>query len=210
MTHSKRLTFVRCHVIFEVTVTYEDVPFIRVFDDPCAVFYHVVLHQPVSIDYGTVYFPKPHGFSAMLWRRGGSFYNLHYGLKEDARIAEWDHQVNLYPRVVDLVTYRYFDGKRITHYERKVFQTQKALEEKYDRKIEPYRVKRRALRKRLRTGEIDSKAYQRLYRPIRLAKAAIESKLTWAKYHYKKRYFKCGRLKDHYRTPEGKTCLQEP
>jgi hypothetical protein len=73
-------------------------------------------------------------------------------------------------------------------------------------------VKRCVLRQKIRSGEITPKEYQKIYRPIRLAKEALEMKLSWSKHLYERRYFECCELKGRYRlfqAEKAKQCFGE-
>ena len=222
MIHKKELKFSRNGIDFNATVTYRDELFISAAREGFSVYYRIQLHEPVELDCGGASLSRPRGFGMYLlqseaYQTRRYFYKedevikdengeLEYIVntyvdiyKEDENIQEEDNQINVYPLAIEKILYIYFNQKRIMYYNKKIERFGNAIENKYADALEVLQEQKLALRKLMRSGDIDSKEYQKRYTPIRWAKEEIESKIYWPKHNYRRRYFECCELKKAYR-----------
>ena len=138
--------------------------------------------------------------------------NWYFVYVPDPDYEEKEYETNIFPKAVEKILYCYFNKARIAYYREKIKCFNEAIEKKYAPLIEAQRAKRRTLRKKMRTGEITTDQYQKLYRPIRLEKERLEMKLYWTKHLYERRYFECCELKERYRVfnaQKAKRCFDE-
>ena len=198
MIHKKELKFSRNGIDFNATVTYRDELFISAAREGFSVYYRIQLHEPVELDCGGASLSRPRGFGMYLLQ-SEAYQTRRYFYKEDENIQEEDNQINVYPLAIEKILYIYFNQKRIMYYNKKIERFGNAIENKYADALEDLQEQKLALRKLMRSGDIDSKEYQKRYTPIRRAKEEIESKIYWPKHNYRRRYFECCELKKAYR-----------
>jgi len=208
MIHTKDLQFQYDDIDFEATVTYSDVPFSQALRDYGSVFYNIVLHKPEVLACGGQTIAPSGGMaSAMLFTKAG---DRSFFYKEDLDIENEGNKTNIYPKVIDKILYRYFNKDKITLYRKKIEDFKEVVDKKYASQLGLIQEQRLVLRKRMRSAEISSKEYQKQYRPIRLKKEELESRVYWLKWWYEKRYFECCELKPKYRdygSSREKWCL---
>jgi len=197
MIHTELLRFNYENTDFEATVTYSDLPFRESRRDFTASFWNVKLHKPEALECGGEVKRINNGMTMMLYATKAG--DQHFVYVPDPDYEEREDETNIFPKAVEKILYCYFNKARIAYYREKIKCFNEAIEKKYAPLIEAQRAKRRALRKKMSAGEITTDQYQKLYRPIRLEKEALESKVFWAKEHYRRRYFECCELKGHYR-----------
>ncbi len=189
MIHTKALKFRYEGIDFEATVTYSDVDFTHE-----KAFYNVALHKPVEMKCG--------GEQKIL--RGMilmCFQNKkipHYVYDETSDGLN-ESEINVYPKAIEKILYSYFNRDQIAYYRKQVKQFKEAVDAKYMPQLESIRAEKLALRKKLRAGEIDSKTYQKLYKPIRLRMEEVKYRVSRLKTSYESRYFQCCELKEKYR-----------
>lgn len=111
---------------------------------------------------------------------------------------EIENTTNLYPLVKERVIYQWFNRNNILKYEAQINNFNLLIEEKYNKKLAPFKEQKRALKQKLKAAKIDSKQYQKLYTPIRKKLEEIEYHVWDICYSYKKRYFYCDKLKPIY------------
>ncbi len=210
MIHKKQLRFSFDGTDFEAEITYEDREFRTLSSNPDSIFYRVVLQKPREMNCGGEFRRISSISAAMLVAT--KFGKQHFGYMEGDRDMIDENSINIYPRAVKKILYQYFNEEKIEYYHKKITHFNEAIDTKYEAALQAVRAKRIALRKRMRAAEIDSKAYQKLYTPIRLEKDHIESRVFWAKLRYRNRYFDCCELKKKYRVdvPELTECYNAP
>ena len=210
MIYTKNLQFQYDDIDFEATVTYSDVPFSQSLRDYGSVFYNIVLHKPEALACGGQTIAPSGGMAAaMLMTKAG---DRSFFYKKDLDIETEGNKINIYPKVIDKILYRYFNKDQITLYRKKIKDFKEVVDKKYASQLVAKQEQRSALRKRMRSGEISSKEYQKQYRPIRLKKEELESRIYWLKQWYERRYFECCELKPKHRnygSSREKWCLEQ-
>jgi len=210
MIHTEQLRFSYEKIDFEATVTYSDLRFRESRRDAAAVFWNVTLQNPEVLECGGEV-KRIESISALRLAatKAGE---RHFVYVPDRDYQEKEEEINLFPKAVEKILYCYFNKARIAHYREKINCFNAAIEKKYTPLIEVQRAKRRALRQKMRVGEITADQYQKLYRPTRLEKERLEMKLYWTKHLYERRYFECCELKERYRVfnaQKDKRCFDE-
>ena len=198
MIQSKNLQFSYNDIDFEATVTFNDLSFRNVRSSETSIFYDVKLTKPEMLECGGEVLNITGIMSLMLFLKKTP--DRHYIYKEDMDLVKEGDNINVYPKAIAKIIYAYFNKEKITHYRQKIKKFNDAVENKYALTLSVLREEKLALRKQVRSGEIDSKVYQKHYTPIRLKKEEIELKIFRVKDNYKRRYFECCELKHHYRT----------
>lgn len=198
MIHKKKLQFIHNGIGFDATVTYEDKPFMSVVKEQCSVYYRVELHKPVELDCGGSFVARPRGFSTYLINFE-KYQTRRYFYKENKDIEEEDNQVNVYPLAMEKILYKYFNQERIVYYKKKIERFNKAIDNRYTDAREALQEQKLALRKLMRSGDINSREYQKRYTSIRKKKETIELKIYRVKHNFSRRYFECCELKKRYR-----------
>jgi len=209
MIHTEQLRFSYENTDFEATVTYSDLPLRASSRDQGSVFWNVTLHTPEHFECGGEV-KHLQGMARMILNTKAG--NQHFVYVSDPDYEEKEDETNIFPKAVEKILYCYFNQERISYYREKIKCFNEAIEKKYALLIEAQREKRRALRKKMRAGEITTDQYQKLYRPIRLEKERLEMKLYWTKHLYERRYFECCELKERYRVfnaQKAKRCFDE-
>ncbi len=196
MIHTQQLTFHYNGIDFEASVRYNDAPFgdRRYSKEP--IFFNVQLLKPISMDCEGE-FVKAGSMSAMMLL-STSIRNYHYVYDNKSKSKNSDNEINIYPKAVKKILYHYFNREKIDYYNEKISRFCRAIDVKYEANLEALREERRVIRQKMREGIIDSKIYQKLYRPIRLKKDDLEYKIIELKSNYRKRYFSCCELKKRY------------
>jgi len=209
MIHTEQLHFSYENTDFEATVTYSDLPLRASSRDRSSVFWNVTLHTPEHLECGGEV-KHLQGMARMILSTKAG--NRHFVYVPDPDYEEKEDETNIFPKAVEKILYCYFNKERIAYYREKIKCFNEAIGKKYAPLIEAQREKRRALRKKMRAGEITTDQYQKLYRPIRLEKERLEMKLYWTKHLYERRYFECCELKERYRVfdaQKAKRCFDE-
>jgi len=197
MIHTQQLTFHHNGIDFEASVRYNDAPFgdRRYSKEP--IFFNVQLLKPLALNCGGE-FIKIGGMSSMMLL-STSVRNHHYIYDDKSKSKKNDDEINIYPRAVAKILYHYFNREKIDYYHEKILCFHTSIDAKYEADLEALREERRVIRREMREGIIDSKTYQKLYRPIRLKKDDLEYKIFELKSNYRRRYFNCCELKKRYR-----------
>ncbi len=198
MIHKKELKFSRNGIDFDATVTYEDEPIMSAATEEFSVYYRIQLHKPVELDCGGSFLSRPRGFMMYLLRRE-EYRTRRYFYKEDEAVKEENSQINVYPLAIEKVLYSYFNREKIVYHKKKIERFNNAVDDRYADMLELLKKQKLALRKLMRSGDIDSKEYQKRYTPIRREKEEIELKTFRLKHNYQRRYFECCELKKAYR-----------
>ena len=196
MIHTKNLQFNYNDIDFQAMVTYSDAPFRSTLKDSSSVFYDVKLHKPEALECGGEVVTVRGGISFMLFMKKAE--DRQYIYMEDMDYEE-ENKVNVYPKAVKKILYAYFNKDLIAHYKQKISLLENALDKKYEQALLGLQKKKLALRKEMKSGEIDSKVYQKRYKPIRLKNEEIEFKIFRCKHNYERRYFQCCELRPRYR-----------
>ena len=198
MIQSKKLQFSYNDIEFEATVTFNDASFGNACSSGTSIFYDVKLTKPEVLECGGEV-PNISGMmSLMMFSK--KIPDRRYIYKEDMDLFKDGECINVYPKAIAKIVYAYFNKEKITYYRQKIKKFNDAVENKYVLPLSILREEKLALRKQVRSGEIDSKVYQKRYRPIRLKKEEIELKIFRIQASYKRRYFECCELKHRYRT----------
>ncbi len=197
MIQTKILTFHHNGIDFEASIRYSDAPFGDRLHSKEPIFFNVQLLKPLSLNCGGESV-KIGGMSAMMLL-STSVRNRHYIYDDKPKSKENDEEINIYPRAVTKILYHYFNRERIDYYHEKISRFYTAIDVKYEAGLEALRAERRVIRRKMRKGRINSKTYQKLYRPIRLKKDDLEYKILDLKSRYRERYFDCCELKKSYR-----------
>ncbi len=197
MIHTKNLQFSYNDIDFEAIVTFNNISFKNVGRSDTSIFYDVKLIKPEILECGGKVF-QISGMSLMLF--SGQMGDRHYIYKEDSDLENDGDNINVYPKAIVKILYCYFNKEQIAYYRKKIVTLNEAVEKKYATALNGLQEEKLALRKQLKSEEIDSKTYQQRYKPIRLKKEEIAFKISGIKYNYKRRYFECCELKPCYRT----------
>ncbi len=115
------------------------------------------------------------------------------------RRKEIEGKTNLYPIVKAQAIYQYSNRKAILKYESKVNNFKLFVELKYQPRLLLLQEQKRELKLKLKSDEIDNKAYQKLYTPIRKNRDEVQFHIWDICRRFKARYFSCGWLKEIYR-----------
>ena len=110
-----------------------------------------------------------------------------------------ENKTNLYPIAKSQAIYQYTNRKAIQKYEAKINNFKILIELKYQPNLPILKEQKRELKLKLKSGEIDNKAYQKLYTPIRKNRDKVKFHIWDICYRFKGRYFEGGRLKKVYR-----------
>lgn len=180
---------------FEATATYSDVPFSSGFKENETAFYNVDLHEPEALACGGNV-KRISGISSLLLYREKK--QINYDYVEDSAYKE-EGCVNIYPKAIEKILYSYFNKDQITHYREKVSLLEEAVDRKFEGDLLRLREEKLALKKELKSGEIDSKMYQKCYTPIRVKKEELERRMFRIKHDCERRYFQCCELNVRYR-----------
>lgn len=197
MIHTQQLAFHHNGIDFEASVRYSDVHFGDLLHGKDPVFYNVKLLKPLSLNCGGESV-KLGGMSSLMLLNT-SVRNRHYVYDDKSKSKNSDDEINIYPRAIEKILYYYFNHEKIAYYNEKISRFSAAITAKYEPDIEVFRAERRVIRRQMREGIIDSKIYQKLYRPIRIKKDDLEYKILQLKSNYRQRYFDCCKLKERYR-----------
>ncbi len=203
MIHTKNLQFSYDDIDFEAVVTFNDSPFKDSRKLDTSVFYDVKLTKPEVLKCGGKVVQISGIMSLMLFSRQGIDANRHYIYIEDFDIKQEDENINVHPLAIEKVLYCYFNKEQIAHYKQKIEKFNELVDQKYAKVLVNIAEEKRALKSELKLGEIDSKVYQKRYKPIRLKKEEIEYKIFESKHRYERRYFECCELKARYRSFES-------
>jgi len=198
MIHTKKLQFTYNHINFESSVTYSDLPFSQSKIDAITAFYDVKLLKPKVLECGGEVKQINGVMSMMIYAKQAK--DRHYDYSEDRDVKEDEKIVNVYPLAVRKILYSYFNKDSIIYYKQKIDLFNEAVDKKYALLLSALKEDKLLLKKRLKSNEINSKGYQKLYTPIRLNKEEIEFKIFRIKKHYAKRYFLCCELRSKYCT----------
>ncbi len=112
---------------------------------------------------------------------------------------EVENKTNIYPLIKEQLIYQYTNRQQIQKYESQINDFSSKLELKCQPQLQQLQEQKRALKLKLKSGEIDNKEYQKLYTPIRKSKDKLEFHIYIIQRNYRERYFKCGRLKEGYK-----------
>jgi len=197
MIHKKELRFSFDDVQFEAVVSYSDERFENFLYKKDSIFWSVKLNKPEALECGGEVFSVNGGIGRMMLSKT-NLKNRRYTYNEDKNYQEKD-KINIYPLAIEQVIYIYFNNELIDEYHQKIEIFRKAVDIKYDAALKELEKEKRELRKLLKSGVIDSKEYQKRYKPIRLKKDDIRCKIFFLKENYHKRYFECCKLKKRYR-----------
>ena len=115
------------------------------------------------------------------------------------RRKEIEGKTNIYPIVKAQAIYQYTNREAIQKYESQINNFKFLVELKYQPQLIVFKEQKRELKLKLKSNEIDNKAYQKLYTPIRQSKDKVQFHIWDICYRFKGRYFSCGRLKEVYR-----------
>lgn len=115
------------------------------------------------------------------------------------RRKEIEGKTNLYQIAKEQAIYQYINRKAILKYNAKVNNFKFLIELKYKAQLELFRIQKKELKFKLKSHEIDNRAYQWLYTPIRKSKDNVEHHIWDLCHRFKGRYFSCERLKEVYR-----------
>ncbi len=195
MIHTKELQFNHNGIDFKATVTYSDKAFSAITHADETAFYHVQLHTPIEMDCGGAVKTINGMMSYMLFQKMKEWHYV-YNEKDEA-LNEGD--TNVYTEAIRKILYSYYNREVIAKYKKQVKDFENAVDLKFASVLEALKEKKHLLKKRLRSSEIDSKAYQKRLKPIRLEKEETEHKVWYLKHQYEKRYFECCELKQYYR-----------
>ena len=198
MNKKRTLRFRHDGTLFEATVTYNDEPFGNVRRNH-PVGWNVTLHKPVTMNCGGDYRQITSISAAMMYTYSEKIRRQHFVYDDSPEYRPTEDEINIFSRAVRNILYHYYNAERIEHYADKIAAYEKALDRKYAERLEDLRQQRLALRRRVRSGEIDSKTYQKLYTPIRTVREELKHKIRDAKSDYRRRYFDGGLLKKRYR-----------
>ncbi|MDQ7060628.1 MAG: hypothetical protein Q9M43_05645 [Sulfurimonas sp.] len=116
------------------------------------------------------------------------------------RRRELEDKTNLYQVAKEQAVYQYTNRKAILKYESQINNFNFLVELKHEEKLLLLQQQKRELKQKLKSFEIDSKTYQRLYTPIRKSKESVNYHIWSLCRNYRNRYFDCGRLKEVYRS----------
>ena len=200
MIHAQQLIFHYNGIDFEAAVRYNDAQFGDLLHGEEPIFFNVRLLRPVSLNCGGESV-KTGGMLLMMLL--GAVRKRRFVYDEKLETKENGEQVNIYPKAIAKILYHYFNRERIDFYHGKISRFCTAIDAKYEAGLEALRAERQALRREMRGGRIDSKVYQKLYRPIRLKKDDLEHRISELKSRYRRRYFECCELKRAYRVTCG-------
>jgi len=198
MNKERTLRFRHDGTLFEAVVTYNDEPFGNVRRNH-SVGWNVTLHKPVTMNCGGDYRQITSISAAMIYAYSDKFHRKHFFYDDSPDYRPTEDEINIFPLAVRNILYHYYNAERIKHYADKIAAYEKMLDRKYADQLEDLRQQRLALRRRVRSGEIDSKTHQKLYTPIREAIDDLKYRISMKKQRYASRYFDCCRLKKPYR-----------
>jgi hypothetical protein len=208
MIYTENLRFHYANIDFEATVRYSDLRYRETRYDKASSFWEVKLHKPEILECEGER-RCINGLSSY-WLASTRAGDRRFTYVPDPDYKEEEYETNVFPLAIEKILYCYFNRDKIDYYMKKVELFNEKLDKRYAPLIEEQREKRLSLRRKMRAGEITPKQYQKLYKPIRLKKGELESKVFWTKKSFKDRYFKCTELKNRYRDftyEKGKRCL---